>query len=251
MRNDDLYLHLNAGDIGAKGRGSHGHNDALAIEVSAYGRPFIVDPGSYVYNLDREARQRFRSTGYHSTVMVDSAEQNTTDAEIPFVMGNHTRPNVIDWQTTRERDLVSAEHFGYTRLPNPVRHRRTIEFNKAERYWLINDELSGTGTHEFGFSFHIAPGLSVDEIDETTVKISDGVSGHLYIRTAGVNVNPEIVRAFVSRNYGHREESSILRWVVITASPFVAWFIIVPSGAGENDATRLELIGRLADNIDN
>ena len=47
MRYGDLYLHFNANDCGLNGRGSHGHNDALSIEVSAFGRVFIVDPGSY------------------------------------------------------------------------------------------------------------------------------------------------------------------------------------------------------------
>src|SRR5262245_26925353 len=47
LRDEDLYLHFNAGGIGVNGRGSHGHNDALSIEVSACGTLFIVDPGSY------------------------------------------------------------------------------------------------------------------------------------------------------------------------------------------------------------
>jgi hypothetical protein len=47
MRHDDLYLCFNASDAGINGRGSHGHNDALSVEVSAGGRAFIVDPGTY------------------------------------------------------------------------------------------------------------------------------------------------------------------------------------------------------------
>src|SRR5688500_11084890 len=35
MRHDDLYLSFNASDAGINGRGSHGHNDALSIEISA------------------------------------------------------------------------------------------------------------------------------------------------------------------------------------------------------------------------
>ena len=64
LRYDDLYLLLNTN--GAKnGRpASHRHNDALGIEVSACGRPFIVDPGLYVY-ADLHERHLFRSTAYH------------------------------------------------------------------------------------------------------------------------------------------------------------------------------------------
>src|SRR3712207_6914025 len=37
----------NAGGAGLKGRGAHGHNDALSIEVSACGVSFVRDPGTY------------------------------------------------------------------------------------------------------------------------------------------------------------------------------------------------------------
>ncbi|HEX2270530.1 MAG TPA: heparinase II/III family protein, partial [Pyrinomonadaceae bacterium] len=43
MRHEDLYLCFNASGSGINGRGSHGHNDALSIEVAAGGRVFIVD----------------------------------------------------------------------------------------------------------------------------------------------------------------------------------------------------------------
>ena len=34
LRQDDLYLLFNASGSGVNGRGSHGHNDALSLEVS-------------------------------------------------------------------------------------------------------------------------------------------------------------------------------------------------------------------------
>ncbi|HYX29517.1 MAG TPA: alginate lyase family protein, partial [Pyrinomonadaceae bacterium] len=88
LRHNDLYLLFSASECGVKGRGSHGHNDALSIEVSAYGVPFIVDPGTFLYVANLKERQRFRSTTYHSTVEVDALEQNTIDEELPFIIGN-------------------------------------------------------------------------------------------------------------------------------------------------------------------
>jgi hypothetical protein len=159
MREGDLYLYFNANDCGLNGRGSHGHNDALSIEVSAFGLPFIIDPGSFVYNSDLSARHLFRSTAFHSTVQIDNEEQNTTDINTPFVIGNEARPKVLSWETTPERDYVSAEHYGYARLKNPVTHRRSVEFNKKESYWLVADELTGEGKHAFIFRFLLAPNL--------------------------------------------------------------------------------------------
>src|SRR5438552_7039036 len=94
---DDLYLLLNASDSGVSGRGSHGHNDALSVEVSACGTAFIVDPGSFVYTADLSDRHLFRSTAYHSTVQVDSAEQNSIEEAAPFIIGNEARQQVINW----------------------------------------------------------------------------------------------------------------------------------------------------------
>src|SRR5712691_10654295 len=59
LRNHDLYLLFNASGAGVNGRGSHGHNDALSIEVSACGTSFVVDPGTYVYTADLKARHLF------------------------------------------------------------------------------------------------------------------------------------------------------------------------------------------------
>ncbi|MBK8466433.1 MAG: alginate lyase family protein [Chloracidobacterium sp.] len=251
MRDGDLYLHFNANDCGLNGRGSHGHNDALSIEISAFGRPFIIDPGSYVYNLDREARHRFRSTAYHSTVMVDNQEQNTTVSELPFIMGNEARPIVDEWHASVELDRVSGRHFGYARLTEPVMHRRTVEFHKQDQYWMIEDALTGKSRHKFSFSFHLAPGISVSEVDHATVQIGDNDGREMHIRAIGIDAKHEIDPAFVSRNYGHKANSSILRWTVDTNAPFTVRFLIVPSGPNENDASRLELLQRLTDNIDN
>ena len=113
MRDGDLYLCFNASDAGINGRGSHGHNDALSIEVSAGGRAFIVDPGTYVYSADLAKRHEFRSTAYHSTVQIDGKEQNTICVDMPFVIGNEAQPRVLEWKTSDEFDKVVAEHYGY------------------------------------------------------------------------------------------------------------------------------------------
>ena len=172
MRDEDLYLCFNASGAGINGRGSHGHNDALSIEVSAGGRAFIVDPGTYVYSADLAKRHEFRSTAYHSTVQIDGREQNTIDIQTPFVIGNEANPHVLEWTTNDDFDKVVAEHYGYS----PLTHRRTVTFNKRERYWLIDDEFFGDGEHVFEARFHFAPGLDVN-VHDAAVEARDGDMG--------------------------------------------------------------------------
>lgn len=227
MRDGDLYLYFNANDCGLNGRGSHGHNDALSVEVSAFGSPFIVDPGSYVYHSDLKARHLFRSTAFHSTVQIDNEDQNTTDVHTPFVIGNEAQPRVLSWETSPERDHVSAEHYGYAGLKDPVTHRRSVEFNKNEGRWLITDELMGKAKHDLAFRFLLAPDLNISPADDS-ITISDETDRRLIIRPSGLNVRPEIEQVWVSRNYGERERSFAICWKVSSQLPLLVRFELTP-----------------------
>ena len=232
MRNDDCYLCFNASEAGLNGRGSHGHNDALSIEVCARGRAFIVDPGTYVYSGDLQMRHAFRSTAYHSTVKIDGEEQNTTNVDMPFVIGNEAQPRVLEWQTTTDCDRIVAEHYGYRRLPVSVTHRRTVTFNKRECSWLIEDEFFGAGEHEFETYFHFAAGLQLQvkgaEI-EATDKRQDGFGRgddvRLSVQSLSLDQPPVLVKQHVSRDYGELRESTSACWRVSGQVGKLSWKI--------------------------
>ena len=225
MRHDACYLCFNATGAGIHGRGSHGHNDALSIEISARGRAFIIDPGTYVYSADLQMRHAFRSTAYHSTVKIDGHEQNTTDVDTPFVIGNEARPRVLEWQSNAEYDKVVAEHYGYRRLPVSVTHRRTVTFNKAECSWLVDDEFFGSGEHDFEAFFHFNDGLQVEvageEIQVTDKKLDVG----LVVRSLILDQEPALVNQHVSRDYGELRESVSACWRVSGRVTKLSWKI--------------------------
>lgn len=250
MREKDLYLYFNANDCGLNGRGSHGHNDALSIEVSAFGQPFIIDPGTFTYNSDLQARHLFRSTSYHSTVQIDESEQNTTETDLPFVIGNEAQPKILSWQTSPEYDAVSAEHYGYKRLKNGVIHRRSVEFYKTEGFWLIKDELSGKATHNYDFNFHLAPDLYVTELADGIVRISHNINGYLFICPFGTQVKPKVESAWVSYNYGERKKSKSLKWQLTMDKSFKLSFILYPMQVFGNEKIVLEIIKQIIDDIE-
>jgi hypothetical protein len=242
LRDRDLYLLFNVSDAGIKGRGSHGHNDALSIEVSACGRPFIVDPGTYVYTADLGERHRFRSTAYHSTVQVDGVEQNTTDQQSPFVMGDEAHPTILAWETGSERDRVAAQHTGYTRLVEPIKHRRAVTLNKQDRMWLLEDEFLGTGEHRFEIRFHFDADLKVCLLDEQTVSAYDKTTGtKLFVRSLSLQP-PMLEDQFVSRDYGSRLPSISACWSVTRRVPFKLSWVILPVCSGEIETERLRLL---------
>ena len=216
LRQDDLYLCFNASDAGINGRGSHGHNDVLSIEVSAGGRAIIVDPGTYVYSADLAKRHEFRSTAYHSTVQIDGLEQNTIRVDTPFVIGNEAKPRVLEWQTSDDFDKVVAEHYGY-----PVIHRRTVTFDKRGRFWLIDDEFVGEGEHVYEARFHFAPGLDVS-VNGASVEANG-----LIVSALNSDVQPVLENRSASIDYGEMKDSVSACWKISGKLRKLSWKISV------------------------
>jgi hypothetical protein len=246
LRDNDLYLLFNTSGCGAKGRGSHGHNDVLSIELAACGTPFILDPGTYVYRSDLNERNLFRSTAYHSTLEVDGCEQNTICADLPFVIGNEAQPRVVAWETNDERDHVIAEHYGYSRLDQPITHRRRVDFDKKQRVWIVEDNVIGSGEHVFKFRFHIAPGLESSRGETGTVTIaSDQTGARLLIVPLDEEWPIEIEPRWTSRDYGAKIASVSICWTVKTHAPRVMRWALVPVCKDESEQERLDLVQHL------
>jgi hypothetical protein len=251
MRERDLYLLFNASGVGARGRGSHGHNDALSLEVSACNTSFIVDPGTYVYTANLEERNLFRSTRYHSTVEIDGEEQNTTNRNTPFVLGDEAHPRVLQWETSRDADFIKAEHGGYRRLPEPVTCTRSVRFDKRQRFWLVEDAFSGAGEHRFSFRFHLASGLKVGVRDEMVAARDEQSGATLFIAPLDLRVKPELEGVFTSNDYGAKHPSLSACWTVRAHVPLRALWAIVPACPDETEEERLALIKGLLSTGDN
>jgi hypothetical protein len=246
LRQDDLYLLFNASGCGLKGRGSHGHNDALSVEVSAHGTAFIVDPGTYVYTADLHERHLFRSTAYHSTVQIDDVEQNTTDEGTPFVIGDEAHPRVVKWETNAAFDYVIAEHDGYQRLDHPVTHRRSIRFDKKNRFWGIDDEFSGAGKHQLATRFHFDAGLEVSAYNKTAAVAREPNKGvRLLIQPLDLDEAPQFEKQFTSRDYGEKRASLAANWVMDAAVPRKLRWLLLPLSAKEDERERLAEIAEL------
>ena len=259
LREGDLYLMLNASGAGLKGRGAHGHNDALSIEVSACGVSFIADPGTYVYTSDLRARQEFRSTAYHSTVEIDGVEQNTTGERTPFQLGDESRPRVLDFARGDEEDFAVAEHYGYARLTSgAVTHRRAVRLVRAARCFLVEDTFEGAGEHDLSFIFHAAPGLEVARLDIAAPAVDGGAAAE-NLEPVGVEIRDGSTGARLvvvslegfesltveprqsSRGYGSKIASSASVWHLRATLPLRARWLLVPVRAGEDERARLEL----------
>ena len=243
LRSADLFLLFNVPSADRRRPNSHRHNDTLSIEVSACGRAFIVDPGTYVYTANLHARHLFRSTAYHSTVQIDGAEQTTIREDTPFVVGPEAHVRVLSWESTAERDRIVAEHSGYQRLAEPVKHRRAVTFDKPDRWWLIEDEITGRGKHEIAARFHFDAGLEVSLVDGHSVMALDETSGaRLLVCSLNLDQPAELEAQFTSRHYGSRVQSLAACWATKGKVPFKLRWAIVPVCADEDLERRLNVI---------
>jgi hypothetical protein len=241
MRDGDSYLCFNASGPGLNGRGSHGHNDALSLEISVCGQSFLVDPGTYIYTADLQKRNQFRSTAYHSTVMVDGVEQSKIDESVPFVIGNEAQPRVLRWETGADCDRVSAEHYGYRRLTQPLVHRRSVNFDKPNRFWLIEDEFTGEGEHQFEVRFHFAPAITVSVENKIVLARNQLNNSRLILSCREAPGSFELEKQFVSFDYGHKQESVSVCLKFFGKAGKLNW-LIVPLCDGEVLEERMRIV---------
>ncbi|MDD5542173.1 MAG: alginate lyase family protein [Acidobacteriia bacterium] len=244
LRDRDLYLLLSAKGAGLRGRGAHGHNDALSIEVSAFGVSFLRDPGSYIYTGDVRARHGFRSTSYHSTIEMDGQEQNAIAIDSPFLMPDQAKPRIVHWESNDGHDLAVAEHRGYHALPaGQVTHRRAVWFDKRDKHWLIEDSLSGAGTHVIRFFFHTAPGREIRLLNDKVIEIRHAESGaRLFIASldspSGVTLEPR----GSSNHYGSKSVSTAACWTLRAEVPISVRWLLLPLDADVDEARVFHLI---------
>jgi hypothetical protein len=159
----DPVLVFDCGPLG-HGPAGHGHADALSFTLHAAGYPFIVDSGTFSYNLDYRWRNAFRCTRAHNTVLIDGLDQSVPADRMAWDSMAVARCN--RWITTAWFDLVDGEHDGYRRLPDPVLHRRVVVFFRPDT-WCVWDRCEANATHDLEILFHLRSDCSVAPTSST------------------------------------------------------------------------------------
>jgi hypothetical protein len=179
-------------------------------------------------------------------VQVDDVEQNTTNETTPFVIGDEAHPRVLDWQTNSEFDYVVAEHNGYGRLNQPVTHRRSVRFDKRNKFWLIEDEFSGAGSHKLTTRFHFNTGLDTSIYEGMAVLAHDRQSGaRLLVDPLDIDEQPQFEQLFTSRDYGDKQPSTAAAWQVVAEMPLRLRWVLLPLRRPEDELERLSAVRSL------
>ena len=156
---DARYLLLEAGPYGM----GHQHEDKLQIDLHAYGRSLLLDPGRFTY-VGGPWRSYFRGTHSHCTIVVDGRGQDrrATNRRLWVVQ----EPNDNVWVSNDALDYAAGSYSdGYGPGANVV-HVRQVLFVKPD-YWIVSDRLydaDAATSHGFASQFQFRdPGATVDD----------------------------------------------------------------------------------------
>jgi hypothetical protein len=223
LRHAGVNVLLTNGPVGTAGFGNHKHCDQLGVEICIATQPVFVDAGSYVYTSDPDARNRFRGTAIHNTVMIDGEEQHRLNPAWLFRLFQEGDASFVD-SGGRDGDVfVRARHSAYARLAPPVVHERRVGIDPAGVV-SIDDVFDRTDGHRFRWHFLLHPDVKAER---------RGGGFRLTWPDGGADfespVALEIVEDWYSPAYGVRLETSALTGKMSSAPASTA-FVLRPLG---------------------
>ncbi|MBM3712070.1 MAG: hypothetical protein FJW56_01320 [Actinobacteria bacterium] len=228
MRKNNNFLMISAGQNGQGGSGGHAHNDKLSFELYLNGKSVIIDPGTYLYTSSSEWRNNFRSTAYHNTVSINNREQNRFVEKSLFLLKDDSNVRINRWITSKEYDLLDAEHYGFTRFKDPVIHQRQIIFDKKNIRVYIKDIIKGKGRHLFEVFFHLNKNIEFEKGSNDKLIVFKNL-GNMNFKLFTQNKNVfdfELIEGWISPGYGEKVKAPVLRYYSKIEAPFESLFMI-------------------------
>jgi uncharacterized heparinase superfamily protein len=208
VRFPGVFMLVRCGDTGVRGTGGHGHNDQLSFELAFGETAVVVDPGAYLYTAAPEERNRFRSTGYHSTLRIGGAEQNELSADYLFSMPDRSRAEATAWEPGERVAVFEGRHHGFEALDPPAVHARRLSADGERARVEIEDRVSSDSAHELEWTFPLPPEARVELADGgATIHVGDVT---VALETDGLDVSVE--DEWYSPSFGRREPAPFIRF---------------------------------------
>lgn len=245
---DAHQLIFDVGPLGCPLSGGHGHADLLSIQCTAFGEPYLVDPGTGCYTGEMQWRDYFRSTAAHNAVTVDGRDQAIPTG--PFSWNRRPSARLRRRFGSDGDDLIDADHDAYMGLADPVRHRRRVFFARP-RYFVVIDDLEGAAEHEIELHFQFAP-IEVSLERNAWVRARRPSGRGLLLRTfAAIPLAPSLaqgrhdpmMRGWVSPNYGQREPAPALGIVSAARLPLRLITLLLPVAEADAAPPAVTVLG--------
>ena len=237
LRSESAHVFIDCGDVGMNGRGGHGHNDILSVEIFLNGFNVVTDCGAYLYTASREWRNAFRSTAFHNAVQVDEEEVNRfIGPDALWQLHNDAHPIDASLSSGTRVDRFRGTHDGYSRLAAPVVHTRECMLDRERPRVLVRDTLAGAGTHTLTWRFHLDPAVT-PERHGADVRLAHGDREVWLLSDDGVSF--EMQDGWVSPSYGVRVPTKVLVWQTRASVPLTMSFLFADSRLDAGERTRV------------
>ena len=212
---------VDCGPLGYLGIAAHGHADALALTLSVAGEECLVDPGTYSYWQDQKWRDYFRGTSAHNTVRVDGLDQSVSGGRFMWL---RKAAAAIERMPRSPGDFdFRGSHDGYLRLPDPLRHLRSVRFDAAAATLVVTDEVAAAKNHKLEQFWHFAPGLEVS-LSSAGLQVR-GKKFDMQVQVSGKGLALELVRGsedpplgWYSRSYEARQSCDVLKITTLSSA---------------------------------
>jgi hypothetical protein len=224
---------FDVGPLGCRFSGGHGHADLLSLQCSFRGQPYVIDPGTFRYGADDGWRDHYRATAAHSTVDIDGAGQAVPRG--PFRWASRPAARLAHWETTLDRDVAVGEHRAYSRLADPVVHRRQVILEKA-RHCIVVDDLDGRAEHRVDLRFQFAPMSVTLDAGPWARAVSNEGAGLIVHALATVPLKASLLegetdprQGWVSSHYGDHRPAPLLLYSAVVRLPARIVTLLIPT----------------------
>lgn len=222
-----LHITFDAGSFSRNPAPDHAHCDGLSIDLHAYGRPLLVDPGVYFPTSDAHRwRQYFRGTAAHNTVVIDKREQS----ELVDYSGVGRRSTARLCHATESNGAVSVRArlapFWAVGANRRIFHDRELWCEAAGGDLWIRDTIHGSGRHTLAWHFHLAAGLVVRTGEGATCAVSERDG------EAVLELTP-IADSTLTHRQARGEENPLLGWISGSSATVEPTTVIVFEAAPE------------------
>jgi len=209
---DEIKLVCDCAPLGYLSIAAHGHADALAFTLSAFGQEWLIDAGTYAYHTQKLWRDHFRATNAHNTVGVDGLDQSVIGGN--FLWLDKANATLVSHSATH----FEGQHDGYKRLPDPVIHRRRVDLDAANATITVVDTLQAKGAHDITLNWQFAESCVVGFGDDSAV-LANAAGRQLQMRCAAQGFTATLLTGsenppagWVSRRFDDKQPATLARW---------------------------------------
>ena len=182
INNDKDNLLMDVGELGFGSIAAHGHADALSFIYHHNNNPIIIDSGTYIYNIESDQRNYFRSTEAHSTLCYKGLNQS--EIRGPFLWGKRANTTISEYIEKDDLVKIKAYHDGY----KPLIHTRELEYYFDGKI-VIRDYFDDKAK----VNFILDNNVKLDMICDNIVKIKSNNSNILFKTNSAISIEDTII----------------------------------------------------------